>query len=144
MSNGPLRSASTKRLRVLIADDHDAIREQIQEIVRQHPRLEVCAVARDGIEAVEKATELKPDFVILDISMPGLNGLDAATQIRRIVPKAKVIMLSMHESPHLEAAALRAGADTIISKALAGNLLLSAIHRLASADAAEAGAASAE
>jgi DNA-binding NarL/FixJ family response regulator len=144
MSNGPFRSARKKRLRVLIADDHDVIREQIQEIICRHPQVEVCAFAKDGMEAVDKASHLKPDFVILDISMPGLNGLDAAAQIRKIVPKSKVIMLSMHESHHLEAAALRAGADAIISKALAGELLLTAIHQLTSKDAAEPGIPAAE
>jgi two-component system, NarL family, response regulator NreC len=144
MIDGKFRLAATKRLRVLIADDHDVIREQIQEIICRHPQVEVCAFAKDGMEAVEKASELKPDFVILDISMPGLNGLDAAAQIREIVPKAKLIMLSMHESHHLEAAALRAGADAIVSKALAGDLLLSAIHQLTPKDTAEPGVPGAE
>jgi DNA-binding NarL/FixJ family response regulator len=116
MSKGAFRLAGKKRIRVLIADDHDVIREQIQEIICQNPLVEVCAFAKDGMEAVEKASELRPDFVILDISMPGLNGLDAAAQIRRIVPNSKVIMLSMHESPHLEAAALRAGRTPLFPK----------------------------
>jgi DNA-binding NarL/FixJ family response regulator len=144
MSEGLLSLPGQKKIRVLIADDHDAVRGQIQEIICQHPLVEVCALAKDGMEAVEKASELKPDFVILDISMPGLNGLDAAAQIRKIVPKAKVIMLSMHESPQLEAAALRAGADAIVSKALAGDLLLNAIHQLTAKDAAPPGVAAAE
>jgi DNA-binding NarL/FixJ family response regulator len=144
MSDGTFRLATNRRIRVLIADDHDTIRQQIQEIICLHPLVEVCAFAKDGTEAVQKALELKPDFVILDISMPGLNGLDAATRIRQIVPDAKIIMLSMHESPDLEAAALRAGADAVVSKALAAQLLLSAIDRLNSADMAESDATRAE
>jgi len=144
MSDGAFRLAANQRIRVLIADDHDMIREQIREIICRHPLVEVCAFAKNGTEAVQKARELKPDFVILDISMPGLNGLEAATQIRQIVPRAKVIMLSMHESPHLEAAALRAGADAIVSKSRASEVLLSAIHRLSSTGTAEPGAPAAE
>jgi DNA-binding NarL/FixJ family response regulator len=144
MSDRTFQMTANRRIRVLIADDHEIIRKQIGEIICRHPLVEVCAFAKDGTEAVQKSLELKPDFVILDISMPGLNGLDAATRIRQIVPDAKVIMLSMHDSPDLEAAALRAGADAIVSKALAAQLLLSEIDRLNSVDLAEPGTAKAE
>lgn len=144
MSDGTFQLAADRRIRVLIADDHDVIREQIREIVCRHPLVEVCAFAKDGMEAVQKAIELKPDVVILDISMPGLNGLEAATQIRQIVPDAKVIMLSMHESPHLEDVALRAGADAIVSKARAADVLLGAIRRLSSTNMAKPSGPTAE
>jgi len=124
------RVASIPAIRTLIADDNEVVRAQIGEILTRNPALEICGRSKDGAEAVNMARELRPNFVILDISMPGLNGLEAASQIRQLMPSAKIVILSMHESPQMEAAALRAGADAIVSKRLAADALISAIHRL--------------
>ena len=74
----------TKALRILIADDHDLMRRGIKGMLQSHPGWEICGEAHTGREAVTKAQELKPDIAILDISMPDLNGVDAARRIRRV------------------------------------------------------------
>ena len=79
-------------MRILIADDHELVRRGLRSILVARAEWEVCAEAADGREAIEKAKELKPDVVLLDITMPHVNGLDAARIIRRDVPHAKVII----------------------------------------------------
>ncbi|HWF12597.1 MAG TPA: response regulator transcription factor [Candidatus Acidoferrales bacterium] len=128
------RVPSVHAIRTLIADDNEMVRTQIGEILTTNPALEICGRSKDGSEAVDMVRELRPNFVILDISMPGLNGFEAASQIRQLMPSVKIVILSMHESPQLEAAALRAGADAIVSKRLAAESLISAIDRLFFAD----------
>jgi DNA-binding NarL/FixJ family response regulator len=91
---------------------------------------EVCAEAGDGREAIEKARELKPDVVLLDITMPHVNGLDAARIIRRDVPHAKVIILSQYDESEMRARALEAGAQGYVSKSDASSQLLIAIDAL--------------
>lgn len=124
------RVPSVRAIRTLIADDNEMVRAQICEILTTIPALEICGHSKDGAEAVDMVRELRPDFVILDISMPGLNGFEAARQIRQLTPSVKIVIISMHESPDLEAAALRVGADAIVSKRLAANSLISAMDRL--------------
>ncbi len=77
-------------LRILIADDHEVARQGIRALLESHPGWEVCAEAKDGREAVELATNSKPDIVLLDIGMPNLNGLDAARQILAMSPTIRI------------------------------------------------------
>lgn len=116
--------------RILVADDHALMRQGIRAMLSRNPRWNICGEAENGREAIDQVKELTPDFVILDISMPELNGIDAAREIRRIAPATKIIILTMHESSQLEAAALQAGADTVITKRMAVNSLTDAIERL--------------
>jgi DNA-binding NarL/FixJ family response regulator len=130
MAEDTNRNPPACTIRTLIADDHQLVRTHISEILRENPIFQICGHAKDGTEAVDKVRQLVPDFVILDISMPGLNGLEVARQIRQIAPSAKIIILTMHESPHLETAALQAGANAIVSKRLATQSLTIAMDHL--------------
>src|ERR1700690_2362628 len=98
-----------KNLQVLIADDHDLMRRGLKALVESHPGWQVCDEAHTGREAVEKAAASKPDVVILDISMPELNGLEAARIIRKTSPSTEILILSVHYSDQLILDILKAG-----------------------------------
>jgi DNA-binding NarL/FixJ family response regulator len=117
-------------MRILIADDHELVRRGLLSLLVARADWEVCAEAGDGREAIEKARELKPDVVLLDITMPHVNGLDAARIIRRDVPHAKVIILSQYDESEMRARALEAGAQGYVSKSDASSQLLIAIDAL--------------
>jgi len=117
-------------IRILIADDHALMRAGIRTILATNCRWQVCGEAEDGRNAVDKVQELKPDLVILDISMPRLNGILAAREIRSLAPPTKIIILTMHESPQLELTARQVGADAVITKRMAADSLVGAIESL--------------
>jgi len=94
--------------RVLIADDHDIVREGIKNLL-QHGGYEIAGEAGNGRDAVALSKKLRPDVILLDISMPVLNGIDAAREIHVICPQAKMILLTMHQEEHFVLEALRAG-----------------------------------
>src|ERR1700691_5072807 len=87
-----------KKLQLLIADDHDLMRRGIKALIESQDNWIVCAEARTGREAVEKAELTKPDVAIMDISMPELNGIDAARRIKTVSPRTEVLILSVHYS----------------------------------------------
>lgn len=107
---------STDVIRVLIADDHAVVREGIRHVLGADPGFMVVGEATDGRRAVELACELDPDVVVLDISMPGLSGLEAAEQIRRAVPDARILVLSIHDHEEYVARSVRAGAYGYLRK----------------------------
>ncbi|HVB85800.1 MAG TPA: PAS domain S-box protein, partial [Candidatus Dormibacteraeota bacterium] len=118
-------------MRILIVDDHELVRDGVRSILRNRPGLEVCGEAVDGHDAIEKARELNPDIIIMDISMPRLNGLDATREIRRILPQTAVVVLSQHDSPEMMRQALNAGArGYVVKSAIAANLI-SGINKVA-------------
>jgi DNA-binding NarL/FixJ family response regulator len=117
-------------VRILIVDDHELVRRGLRSILVTRPEWEICGEAVDGSDAIERARELKPDVVLLDITMPHVNGLDAARIIRRDVPQAKVIILSQYEGSQMRARALEAGAQSYVSKSDASRQLLIAIDSL--------------
>ena len=82
------------RLQILIVDDHEVVRRGLRVLIEQHPEWEVCGEAKDGREAVEKARELKPDVVVMDIGMPELNGLEATRQILKAARRTEVLILT--------------------------------------------------
>jgi DNA-binding NarL/FixJ family response regulator len=116
---------------VLIADDHEVVRRGIRVVLEQQPLLEVCGEASDGREAVRLAAALKPHIVIIDISMPLLNGLEATRQIIHQNPGVKVLVLTMHESEQIVRDVLAAGARGYLVKSDAGRDLLAAVEALA-------------
>ncbi len=117
--------------RVLTADDHEAVRRGIQDVIKSDPAFEVCGEAADGWEAVEKAKQLKPDIVVMDINMPGLNGLEATRQITKEAPGTEVLVLTVYDSEQLIEQLLRSGARGYLLKSDAAADLLMAIRSLA-------------
>jgi DNA-binding NarL/FixJ family response regulator len=116
--------------RILIADDHEIVRHGIRALIESHPGWEVCAEAVDGREAVEKTLELRPDLALIDVSMPNLNGLDAARQIIQALPHTCVLILTMHESEQIVREVLEVGARGFLLKSDAARDLVSAIQAL--------------
>lgn len=116
-------------VRILIADDHEVVRQGVRAVLEAEPEWIVCAEASSGREAVAKAIELRPEMVVLDVSMPELNGLEATRQIRAAVP-AKILILTVHESEQVVTEVLAAGADGYVLKTDAGRKLVEAIRAL--------------
>ena len=117
-------------LRILLADDHEVVRRGLREHLGGHEGWEICGEASDGRDAVRMARTLVPDVVVIDLSMPGLNGLEATRQIKRELPGTEVLMLSMHDSEHLVREVLAAGARGYVLKSDAGRYLASAVQAL--------------
>ena len=105
-----------KKARVLVADDHDMVRAGLKSVLEKRPDVQVIAEAVDGHAAVRMAREFGPELVIMDISMPGLGGIEATRQIAAHDPGVKVVVLSMHGDQHSVAEALRAGAAGYLLK----------------------------
>ncbi|HZR63759.1 MAG TPA: response regulator transcription factor [Terriglobales bacterium] len=116
--------------RILLADDHEVVRAGLRALLEEQNGWEVVAEAVDGRDAVEKATKLKPDVVVIDIAMPSLNGLEAVRQIVKSVPNTKVLVLTMYDSDPLIQQVLQAGARGYLLKSDAGRDLVSAIDAL--------------
>lgn len=103
-------------LRIILADDHAIFRDGLRALLEKDPDMEVVAEAEDGRTAVRLAKEMSPDVVVMDISMPSLNGMEATRQITALSPKIKVIALSMHSDKHFVAEMLMAGASGYVLK----------------------------
>jgi DNA-binding NarL/FixJ family response regulator len=113
--------------RVMIVDDHAFIRRGVQTILHPYPEWEFCGEAANGSDAVRMADELKPEVIIMDVSMPGLNGIEATRAIRKIQPGIKIILLTLHESADLVRNAFRAGARGYLLKTDAEQELVKAL-----------------
>jgi DNA-binding NarL/FixJ family response regulator len=118
-------------LRILVADDHDIIRRGLKELLTSRSGWEVCAEAKTGREAVALSEQLKPDVVVMDISMPDLNGLEAARQIRKSLPKTEILILTLHFSDQLVREIVEAGVRAYIMKSDADRDLVAAVEALA-------------
>ena len=117
-------------LRILLADDHEIVRHGVRLLIENEPGWEVCGEAADGRKAVALAEQLAPDVVVLDIGMPGLNGIDAARQIRRALPQTEVLIFTGEESEQLIHEVFAAGARSYILKSDIGGHLIAAIRAL--------------
>jgi DNA-binding NarL/FixJ family response regulator len=115
-------------IRILVADDYEGWRHQARLLLQARPDYQVICGASDGPEAVQKAAELKPDLILLDVGLPKLNGLDAARQIRQLSPNSKILFLSQESSSDIAQEAFNLGAMGYIVKAEAGNRLLPAVE----------------
>jgi DNA-binding NarL/FixJ family response regulator len=120
-----------KPLRILIADDHEMVRQGLRRVISEQPGWQICGEAATGRQAVTKTVELKPDIVLMDFTMPELNGLEATRQIRAAQPQTRVLAFSMHESEELIREILAAGAHGYILKSDASQSLIAAIKSLA-------------
>jgi len=118
------------KLRILIADDHEVVRRGLCMLLQSHEGWEICGEATDGREAVEKAKQLKPDVVVLDIGMPNLNGLAATRQLSQQDPRCKIIVLTITDSDQVIREALDAGARGFVLKSDAARDLVTAIEAL--------------
>lgn len=119
-------------IRVLIADDHTIMRAGLRSLLEKEDQIEVVAEAENGRKAVQLAVEHKPDVVVMDVSMPDLNGIEATSQVLESLPDAKVIALSMHTDKRFVMGMLRAGASGYLLKDCASQELASAIISVAS------------
>jgi DNA-binding NarL/FixJ family response regulator len=120
------------QVRILLADDHPIVRRGLRDLIQEQQGWRIVAEASDGMDAVAKVTQLKPDLAILDISMPLLNGLDATKRIARLCPSTKILIVTMHESDQLIRTVLEAGARGYILKEDASRDLIFAVKALLS------------
>jgi DNA-binding NarL/FixJ family response regulator len=114
-------------VRILIADDQEAVRKRICATLLTRTDFEVCGQASNGREAVEKAKQLNPDLVVLDITMPELNGFEAAREIRIFAPQTPIVVLSVHKSRQLIEEAKKVGASGYVTKEEAVQKLIQAV-----------------
>jgi DNA-binding NarL/FixJ family response regulator len=115
-------------VRILVVDDHPVVRHGLRTLLKGHSEWEIVDEAGDGLEAVEKADRLKPDVVVLDVSMPKMNGLEACRLIRKIAPNSEILIVTQHDSPQMMREALGAGARGYIVKSNAARDLLAAVE----------------
>jgi DNA-binding NarL/FixJ family response regulator len=121
-------------IRVLVVDDFKPFREFVRSTLAERPEWEVIGEASDGPEAVQKAVELKPDLILLDLGLPTMNGIEVARRFRELVPDAKIIFFTQESSVDLMEEALRMGVSGYVMKAKAGSRLLPAMDAVMSGE----------
>jgi DNA-binding NarL/FixJ family response regulator len=114
-------------MRILIADDNEWVRRGVTNILAPNSHWEVCGEAKDGAETLQRAAELGPDLILLDVSMPGLNGLDVARMLREKAPTTKILIMSQHDPVLLLPRAIEAGAHACVDKSHLSTQLLPTI-----------------
>ncbi len=117
-----------KKIRVLVADDHTIVRKGLCALLDGDKEIEVVGDAENGREAIKKVEQVQPDIVLMDITMPGLNGLETTRQLKKRHPKTKILILTMHDNEEYIFETLRAGASGYLVKRTAPEELISAIH----------------
>jgi CheY-like chemotaxis protein len=120
----------TNRIRVVLADDHPVLRKGLADMLREHPHLNLVGEAKDGMEAIAMALEIRPDVVLMDITMPRMDGIEATRRIKQAVPDVAVVGLSMHETEEMVTAMKNAGASEYLTKTAPIEELVSVILRL--------------
>jgi len=118
------------RKKVLLVDDNATIREAVRPLFDSHPKFVVCGEAEDGCEAIEKAPRLRPDLIVIDMSMPVMNGLDAAPLLIKILPHVWLILLTTHDFPELCQLARSAGIHAVVQKSKAVTHLIAQAEAL--------------
>ena len=114
--------------RILLVDDFEHWRRFVASLLQKHAEWQIVGEASDGLEAIQKAEELRPDLILLDLSLPKLNGIEAARRIRTLTPESKIIFLSQESSADVVQAALSFGAQGYVVKIRAGSDLLAAVE----------------
>ncbi|MGB7600199.1 MAG: PAS domain S-box protein, partial [Candidatus Sulfotelmatobacter sp.] len=123
--------AGKTTMRVLVVDDHEVVRRGVRSLIQSHSNYDVCGEAVDGQDAVEKAQQLNPDVIVMDVSMPRLNGLEATHLIRATLPDSEILILSQHDSPEMVRQAFKAGARGYVVKSSIARDLLAALECVA-------------
>ena len=113
---------------MLVVEDFDPFRSFVCSVLKQNPELDVVCELSDGLAAVQKAEGLKPDLILMDIGLPGLNGIEAGRRIRKLLPNAKIIFLTQESAEDVIQEALRLGALGYVVKTRAGSDLLPAVE----------------
>jgi DNA-binding NarL/FixJ family response regulator len=117
-----------RRIRILIADGYPAIRKCVRSTLEEHSRFEVCGEVEDGAEAIEEALRLKPDVIVLDVSMPVLDGFEAARKIKASLPETAIVILSSSTDQRFIDEAKKVGARAYVAKSELGKALVKAIE----------------
>ena len=118
------------KIKILIVDDHAIMRDGIRALLSIHDDIEIVGEASEGKEAIEKTQELTPDVIIMDIAMPGLDGLEATRRIIKKHPKTKVLVLTQHDNKEYVLSTIKAGASGYVTKRALGSELISAIRAI--------------
>ncbi|MCZ7626006.1 MAG: response regulator transcription factor [Candidatus Methylomirabilis sp.] len=124
----PVSEGGLHAIRVLLADDHPVVRSGLVALLHDYPDIEVIGEAIDGVMALNMARQLKPDVVLMDVTMPRMNGIDATRLIVSELPNVRVIGLSMHGNEQMAASMRRAGAVAYLHKGGSPDALVAAIH----------------
>jgi DNA-binding NarL/FixJ family response regulator len=125
---GQVKQDKVKNVRLLIVDDHEIFRRGLRALLEPYSEWQICGEAVDGFDAVKQCKLLKPDVVVMDVSMPGLNGLEAARLILNETPGIHIVIITQHDSPQIRSAAREAGAEAFVTKSAVGSELVSAIR----------------
>lgn len=120
-----------RRVRVLIADTHPVIRRAVRSTLLVHPEIEVCGEATTGVEAIEEAKKLKPDVVVMNITLPVLNGFETAREIKAVLPEAAIVILSQHADREFVEEARKIGIRAYVAKTRAAEALVKAVQAAA-------------
>ena len=123
-----------RRIRVVFADDHPLIRKMIRSTIQKHSHIELVGEAENGAQAIEQAKKIKPDVVVLNITMPVLNGFEAAREIKKHVPESRIVILSTHADKHFVEEARKLGVRVFVAKSKAGEALVKAVEAAADGD----------
>src|SRR5205823_2190885 len=116
------------KIRILLTDDHTILRAGLKMMLNAQPDMQVVGEAQDGRQAIAEALRLQPDIVLMDITMPDMNGIEATRRIKKALPDVKVLVLTMHENDEYVFQALRAGASGYMLKEAADTELITALH----------------
>lgn len=116
--------------RILVADDHEVVRQGVRAILQARPDWEICGEAGDGREAIRLTRQLNPDVVVMDITMPNMSGLEASQEIAKLALPSRVLIFTMHESKSLGPSVRKAGAQGYVVKSRAAHDLIDALDRL--------------
>jgi two-component system response regulator NreC len=122
------------RIRVVVADDHPVVRGMVRSALQQHPHFEVVGEAEDGAEAIEEVKRVRPDVVVLNVTMPLVNGFQAAREIKKQVPETAIVILSSHADKYFVAEAKKIGVRAYIPKSKMGQALVGALEAAVKGD----------
>jgi len=128
--DGGISMVAETHLRILIVDDQALVRRAVRQLLESHAGWKVCGEAGDGIEAIDRTRELHPDIVIMDLSMPKMDGLEATREIHALFPDTQILILTLHHFPNLVKAVQHAGAQGCVLKSDSNRYLIPAVSSL--------------